>query len=138
MTQEQESGRLIITEEDVAPFVAEKQAAGLREQAGRVTQQVSGTVRQAWESETRRKVTDKVRDGASTVANKSGQFVRDKVSEATERQARATVTAVQTRIKETDWKEEARQGTVRGLQWLSQQLARLADRFTPTEKSGNQ
>lgn len=137
MTQEQESGRLIITEEDVAPFVAEKQAAGLREQADRVTQQVSDTARQAWESETRRKVTDKVRDGASTVANKSGQFVRDKVSEAAERQARATVTAVQTRIKETDWKEEARHGTVRGLQWLSQQLARLADRFTPTEKSGN-
>ncbi|MCB9434756.1 MAG: hypothetical protein H6668_22565 [Ardenticatenaceae bacterium] len=137
MTQEQESGRLIITEEDVAPFVAEKQAAGLREHANQVTQQVSDTARQAWESETRRKMTGKVRDGVSAAANKSSQFVRDKVSEAAERQARETVTAVQNRIKETDWKEEARQGTVRGLQWLSQQLARLADRFTPAEKNGN-
>ncbi|MCA9966831.1 MAG: hypothetical protein KC423_21425 [Anaerolineales bacterium] len=138
MTQEQESGRLIITEEDVAPFVAEKQAFGLREHANQVTQQVSDTARQAWESETRRKVTGKVREGVSTVANKSTQLVRDKVSEAAERQAREAVMAVQTRIKETDWKEEARQGTVRGLQWLSQQLAHLADRFSPAEKPGKQ
>lgn len=134
MTQEHEPGRIVITEEDVAPFVAEKPAAGLREQADRMTQQVSDTARQAWESETRRKVTGKVREGVATVATKSSQLVRDKVSEAAERQAREAVTAVQTRIKETDWKEEARQGTVRGLQWLSQQLARLADRFSPAEK----
>lgn len=137
MTQEHEPGRIVITEEDVAPFVAEKPAAGLREQADRVTQQVSDTARQAWESETRRKVTGKVREGVATVATKSSQLVRDKVSEAAERQAKEAVTAVQTRIKETDWKEEARQGTVRGLQWLSQQLARLADRFSPAEKPGN-
>ena len=54
------------------------------------------------------------------------------------RRSREAVTAVQTRIKETDWKEEARQGTVRGLQWLSQQLAHLADRFSPAEKPGKQ
>lgn len=137
MRQEHEPGRIVITDEDVAPFVTEKPATGLREQADRVTQQVSDTARQAWESEARRKVTGKVREGVSTVANKSSQLVRDKVSEAAERQARATVTAVQTRIKETDWKEEARQGTVRGLKWLSQQLARLADRFTPAEKHRN-
>lgn len=134
MNQEHDSKRIVITEEDVAPFVTEKQASGLREQAGRVTQKVSDGAQQAWQSEARRKVTGKVRQGVGTVTSKGSQLVRDKLSEAAERQAKATATAVQARIQETDWKEEAKQGTARGLKWLSQQLAQLADRFTPKEK----
>jgi hypothetical protein len=114
MNQEHKPDRLVITNEDVAPFVAERPASGLREQADRVA--------------------DKVQEGVATVVNRGGQLVRDKISQAAEQQARATATAVQNRIRETDWKEEAKRETARGLQWLSQQLAQLAERFGPKEK----
>ncbi|MEM7116568.1 MAG: hypothetical protein AAF614_29305 [Chloroflexota bacterium] len=158
MTNHETPNRLVITEEDIAPMVAEaEQPNRLRETANRAGQSISDGAsragqslsnganragqavstgaKRAWDSDARRKVTGKVSKGVSNVANRSSQMVRDKVSEAAERQARATAEAVQTRIQETDWKKEAQDGTVRGLRWLSQQLTELADRFTPNEKS---
>lgn len=158
MNNHETPNRIVITEEDVAPMVAETPPSSrLRETAdragqtlsegasragqsisngaSRAGQTLSTGAKRAWDSDARRKVTGKVSEGVSSVASRSSQMVRDRVSEAAERQARATAEAVQTKIQETDWKQEAQHGAVRGLKWLSQQLSELADRFTPREKS---
>ena len=139
MPQEQDILKIEIPVEEETPFVPERPRPDVKEKvkaAGKTA--VSATTRtahKAWDSEPRRKVTRGVARGTAKVAKKSSQFVSQKVGEAVEKQARERATAVQTRIKETDWKAEAKTGTARGLNWLSQRLARLAARInTPRPK----
>ena len=101
-------------------------------------QQAASVAQKVWDTDTRRKVTDKVGEGVSAATAKSAEAMRDKMTEVAERQAQETATAVQTRIKETDWKEEAKTTTAKGLRWMSQQLAELTERLNaanePEEK----
>jgi hypothetical protein len=91
--------------------------------------------RKAWESDARRKATDKLATGATTVTHRSAELVRDKVAEVIEEQARATATAVETRVREVDWQAEAQKAAVGGLRWLGRRLEELAQRFSqPNEK----
>ena len=77
--------------------------------------------------------------GTAKVAGKTSRFVSEKVAQAAERQARERVTAVQTRLQETDWKAEAKKGTAQGLHWLSERLSRLATKINaPRPKNNNE
>ena len=136
MIQEQEPIKIEIPVEEETPFVPEHEGRGsnAKAKAAQVGKSVASTtartVRKAWDSESRRKVTRGVAQGATTVASKGGRFVSEKVAQAAERQAREQVTAVQTRVKETDWKAEAKNGTAQSLRWLSHRLSCLAARLT--------
>lgn len=114
-----------------------KTAAG---QAGRTAgSAVAAAARKAWQSEGRKKVTGAAGRGVKKAAAKGGRVVQEAVVEraarAAEEEARQQVTAVRQRARETDWKQAAQSGAVRGLRWLSDKLDKLAGRFTPQEKS---
>lgn len=139
MTQEQEILKIEIPVEEETPFVAEQPRPDVKAKAQEIgktaVSTTARTAKRAWDSEARRKVTRGVARGTAKVAGKTGHFVSEKVAQAAERQARERVTAVQTRLKEIDWKTEAQKGTVRGLHWLSDRLARLAAKINaPTPK----
>lgn len=143
MTQEPKILKIEIPVEEETPFVPEQPRSNVKTkavQAGRTA--VSATARtahKAWDSEPRRKVTRGVARGTAKVASKTGKFVSEKVAQAAERQARERVTAVQTRIQETDWKAEAKNGTARSLNWLSKRLSRLAAKInTPQPKDNSE
>lgn len=129
MTQEQEILKIEIPVEEETPFIPERPRSDVKAKAvaaGKTA--VSATARtaqKAWDSEPRRKVTRGVARGTARAAGKTSKFVSEKVVQAAERQARERATAVQTRIQETDWKAEAKNGTVRSLNWLSERLSRL-------------
>jgi hypothetical protein len=145
MTQDEEILKIEIPVEEEAPFVPEpgRTRTPIKEKVARTgktaAQATGGVVKKAWDSEPRRKVTRGVAQGAKKAARKSGRFLNDKVAQAAEREARERATAVQTRIKETDWKREAKSSTSRGLRWLSDRLAGLAARVNaPQPKSGEE
>ncbi len=102
--------------------------AGARaRQAAKKTGQGAGkAARRIWRSEARRKITRGVGKGATAVAAKGTQVIDRQVRKTAERQAQA----VQTRLRETDWKAEAKTGAAKGLRWLSQQFSSLAARLT--------
>ena len=130
--------KIEIPDEEDAPFVPEVPAhSGVTEQvnaAGRqVAQTAVSTAKKAWDSQVRKRVTD----GATAVAGKTARVVQDKMVKTAEAQAKAQMEAVQTRIRETDWKHEAQSGTARGLRWLSRKLAQLAERFTPQDEGSS-
>lgn len=142
MTKEQDILKIEIPVEEEAPFVPERPRPDVKEKvkaAGKTAVSATAhTAKKAWDSEPRRKVTRSVARGTAKVVGKSSQFVSEKVGQAVERQARERATAVQTRIKETNWKAEAQTGAARSLNWLSQRLARLAARINaprPKESS---
>ncbi|MCB9445876.1 MAG: hypothetical protein H6669_16740 [Ardenticatenaceae bacterium] len=139
MTQEPEILKIEIPVEEETPFVPEsarpdvkaKMAAAGKTAVSTATQ----TTKKVWNSGPRRKVTRGISRGAAQAASKTGKFVSEKVAKAAERQAREQVTAVQTRLQETDWKAQAKSGTARGLHWISDRLARLAAKInTPHPK----
>ena len=119
-----------VSSEDV-PFVPEANPKTVSAVAGQAGQAVTDVARKAWESDARRKVTRKVGEGLNTAVHKGAKIVSQKVSETAERQAQERVTAVRTRIQETDWQQEAKNGLATGLSWLSDRLAALANQVMP-------
>ena len=120
-----------ISVEDETPYVAEQPKPTA---VDAVKNQAANAAKQAWDSDLRKKATGGMKRGATavagTVAAKSQKVVQERMVKAAEEQARAQTEAIKTKIKETDWQHEAKQGTANGLRWLSEQLSKLAERFT--------
>ncbi|MGB4871387.1 MAG: hypothetical protein WBO48_04425 [Candidatus Promineifilaceae bacterium] len=131
MANQEEPIRIVIEEEDL-PLIPDKpglKAPDVKAGAKQVSDKATELAQKAWDSEPRRKVTD----GAAALAAKGSKAVANKVADTVEEQTRQQATALQNRVQEIDWKEEAKKGSVNGLRWLSAQFAMLADRFTPDE-----
>ena len=97
--------------------------------------QFADTVQTAWNSEERRQVEGEIRAGVKSFVDEVDKAIK----EAKESQAAAKVkeeaTEFKTKVETGDFGKKAREGLVQGLQWLSEELGKLADQFTPTEKS---
>lgn len=126
MGNSEEPIRIVIEEEDL-PLVPEagRKTPDLKAEAEKAGQKAGELAQKAWDSEPRRKATEGMKKGVAKV----GTAVTTKLSDAAAQQTRQQVDALQTRIKETDWKEAARRGAGDGLQWLSARLATLAERL---------
>ena len=128
MANQEEPIRIVIEEEDL-PLIPDKpgrSAPDVKAGAKQVGDKAAELAQKAWDSEPRRKVTD----GAAALAAKGSKAVANKMADTMEQQARQQATALQNRVQETDWKEEAKKGSAQGLRWLSEKLSALADRVT--------
>ena len=132
MSEEKTYLKVEIPVEEETPFVPEqpKETA-----VDAVKSQASKAAKQAWDSDLRKKATRGMKKGATAVAAKSQQVVQERMVKAAEEQARQQTEAIKTKIRETDWQYEAKQGTAKGLRWLSAQLSKLAERFTRQESA---
>lgn len=122
-----EEGETSIVVVEEPPLVPESPGrGGLRRRSGAYARQATKKLgqgagkaaRRAWRSEARRKVTRGMRKGATAVAAKGTEAVGNQVRKTTEK-----------RLRETDWKAEAKSGTANGLRWISKRLAALANRL---------
>ncbi|MBK6710461.1 MAG: hypothetical protein KA362_09130 [Chloroflexi bacterium] len=133
MANQEEPIRIVIEEEDL-PLIPDKpgrSAPDVKAGAKQVGDKAAELAQKAWDSEPRRKVTD----GAAALAAKGSKAVANKMADTMEQQARQQATALQHRVQETDWKEEAKKGSAQGLRWLSEKLSALADRVTTGSSS---
>lgn len=119
-----------VEDDEEAPFVPEQPQPTAVDAA---KSQAANAAKQAWNSNLRKKATGGMKRGATAVAAKSQKVVQERMVKAAEEQARQQTEAFKTKLRETDWQHEAKQGTANGLRWLSQQFAKLAERFTPKE-----
>lgn len=135
MNEEQTHLKIEIPVEDELPFVPEQPKSTA---VDAVKAQATNAAKQAWDSKLRKKATRGMKRGtaavAGAVAAKSQKVVQERVVKVAEEQARQQTEAIKTKIRETDWQHEAKQGTASGLRWLSAKLAELAARFSPQEK----
>ena len=98
-----------------------------------VGKQFADTLNRAWNSEERNRVEEEVRAGVKAFGEEIDKVIsgvrsgnaRETVKEQTER--------VNTRVNPGDAGEKAKEGVVSGLRWLSTELGKVADRFTPHE-----
>ncbi|CUS04499.2 protein of unknown function [Candidatus Promineifilum breve] len=71
----------------------------------------------------------KIADATAGVTSRGAEAVRDKVGEAVQAQSKATADAIEARLREIDWKDEAQKGAEGGLRWLSKRLEELAEKL---------
>jgi len=138
MSEEKDYLKIEIPVEDETPFVPEQpEPTAVRTSANAVKKQAANVAKQAWDSDLSKKATKGMKRGAAavagTVAAKGQKVVQERMVKAAEEQARQQTEALKTKIRETDWQHEAKQGTANGLRWLSTRLAKLAEHFTPKE-----
>ena len=108
----------------------------VEEELRNLGRQFADVLQAAWASEERRKVENEVREGMKRFSEEmmrvfertretpAGERVRTKLGEARERAA------------DSEAARRTREAVAQGLHRLSQELARLAERFTPTDDSG--
>lgn len=116
-----------VTKADVkSPDVAEE----LRE----FGKQFADTIRTAWNSAERQRLETELRDGMRSFADEVDKAIQEiKKSPAADR-VKTEAGQVREKVQASDVGHKARVGVAQGLQVLSEQLGKLAERFTPVEK----
>ncbi len=110
---------------DPSPAQAGTTTSRVRAQAEEAGRQVAGSVKG-----TADKLTRKVADSAAEVTSRSADAAREKMGEVIQAQSKATADAIEARLREVDWKQEAQKGAEGGLRWLSRRLDDLAGKVS--------
>lgn len=131
---EEKAGYQIPVEEDVAGAAREPAAditAALRD-FGR---QFANTIQAAWNSQERREFEDEVREGLNQFASEVRKAFQEIKESAAAQKVKEEASEAKERVERADLAQKAQAGLVEGLQKLSQELGKLADQFSPAEKS---
>ncbi|MCA9898431.1 MAG: hypothetical protein H6654_06730 [Ardenticatenaceae bacterium] len=121
-----------VEEEEVTK--AEAQNPNVTEELREFGKQFADTIRSAWNSTERQRLETELRDGMRSFADEVDKAIQEiKKSPAAER-VKTEAVNVREKVEASDVGNKARAGVASGLQALSEQLAKLAERFTPAEK----
>ena len=97
--------------------------------------QFADTLQTAWNSQERKKFEGEVREGMKSFADEMDKaFTEIKKSPVTQK-AREEASTIKTKISSGDVSQKTKSGLSEGLNWLSEELGKLANQFTPVEKS---
>lgn len=124
-----EPGTIKVEEEPVKPDL--NVANELRD----LGKQVADTLRTAWNSQERHRVEAEIREGVKSFADELEKMVREAKESPTAGKIKEEATQVKDKFESSDVGNKAKSSVVNGLRWLSEELGKLADQFTPTEKS---
>jgi hypothetical protein len=117
------------------PIKAETGQRDISNELKELGRQFADTVQTAWHSEEKQRIENEVRQGVKSFVDEVDKAIR----EAKESQAAAKVkeeaTEVKSKIESGEFGQKTREGLVQGLQWLSEELGKLAEQFTVAEKS---
>lgn len=116
--------------EEIQPEMASPDRGKLAAGAADLGHKVGGAVKGSAS-----RVAQKIADTTTEATSRSAEAVKDKVTETIQAQSKATAEAVEARLREIAWKEEAQKGAEGGLRWISQRLEELAEKLHSDEKS---
>jgi hypothetical protein len=98
--------------------------------------QFAETVRKAWNSQERQRIENEVREGVKSFADEVDKAIREVKEAPVTSRVREEAEQVVSKVETTEVARKARLGLVQGLQWLSEELGKLAEQFTPSESGG--
>ncbi|MCA9955765.1 MAG: hypothetical protein KC434_13645 [Anaerolineales bacterium] len=125
-----------VEEEDVTK--ADVKNPDVTEELREFGKQFADTIRSAWNSAERQRLETELRDGMRSFADEVDKAIQEiKKSPAADR-VKTEAVNVRDKVQSSDVGHKARSGVAQGLQVLSEQLAKLAERFTPAEKSASE
>lgn len=121
----------IPVEEEAAK--AEAPARDVVEELKGLGKQFAETVQAAWHSEERHKVEAEIRQGVNSFVAEVDKAIRQLRESEVAAKVKEEAVEVKTKVETSDLGRKAREGLVQGLQWLSEELDKLAKQFTPAE-----
>lgn len=98
-------------------------------------QQFAQTLQTAWQSEERQRVEAEFREGMRSFAEEVDKAIQEVKTTPAAQRVRDEAEQVKERVESGDLGRRARGGFAQGLRWLGDELSKLADQFTPIEKS---
>lgn len=99
--------------------------------------QVADTLRTAWNSQERQKLEVEIREGVKSFVDELDKMIREAKESPAAHKIKEEATQAKTRIESSDVGQKAKVSLVNGLHWLSEEIGKLADQFTITEKQAS-
>jgi hypothetical protein len=128
----------IPVEEDVDELKADEKASAdpdLVSEFQNLGRSFAEAFESAWNSEERKRVEQEVREGVQSFADEVDKVIRDaKASPTGERMANEAAD-IASKVETSDFGRRALEGISQGLAWMSVELGKMAEQFTPPEKS---
>jgi hypothetical protein len=130
---EEKTTKIEIEEDELPP--KEKPEGTIREELRQLGEQFGETVRGAWHSEERVRAEAEIKEGFQAFVNEVDKAFRKARQGEAAAKLKEEARQVREDVRAGEFRHKARANMMQGLKWLSVELDRLADRFTPAEKS---
>ena len=125
--------KIVIEEEDVAAE-EEKKKPDVSEALRDLGRQFAETMQAAWNSQERRELEAEVREGVQYFSEEVQRVFKEAKESPAAKRVKEEAEDVKTRVESGEVTHKARSGFVEGLRWLSRELEKLAQQFSPPEK----
>jgi len=99
----------------------------------RLGRQFAATLEGIFNSEEARRMETEIRAGMKTFAEEVDKTFREAKDSQTATRMKEEATVVKERVESGEMGRKAQEGMVNGLRWLSNELERLANQFTPAK-----
>lgn len=104
------------------------------EELRKVGLQLADAFRSMWNSQERQKLEAEMREGMQNLASEVDKVMREIREGTASQKLREEAAELRTQVESGEFGRKARTVALDGLRWLSEELGRLADQFTPTQK----
>ena len=133
--EEAKAVEIVIEEDEVAEETTAPEA-DVSDALRDLGRQFAETIRSAWYSEERREVETEVREGIEHFAEEVNRVFREARESPAVKKVREEADEARAKVERGEISRKARVSLVEGLNWLSREMAKLADQFEPAEETG--
>jgi hypothetical protein len=112
----------------------EKPAVDVAAEFKDLGRQLAETLKSAWNSQERQRFEKELREGVKSFADEVERVIREAKDSPAVEKVKEEAVDVKSRVESSDIGRKTRHGLAQGLQWLSEELEKLATQFTPPEK----
>jgi hypothetical protein len=117
------------------PMVVKMDQPDLADELRKVGRQFAETLKAAWASEERVKIEQEVREGVKSFADEVEKVFHEVRQSQTAQKVKEEAVEIKARAESGELASKARVNFAQGLRWLSEELSKLANQFTPAEKT---
>ncbi|MFQ5419369.1 MAG: hypothetical protein ACE5FD_16225 [Anaerolineae bacterium] len=114
---------------------AEAQKVDVTAELKHLGRQFAETLQSAWNSEERQRVEAEIREGMRSFADEVDKVIQEAKESKAADKVKEGATNMTGKVESAEFGRKARGGFVNGLRWLSEELSKVADKFTAPEKS---
>ena len=129
----------IPVEEESAPN-ASKEAGkemDIVEELRGLGKQFADTLQTMWNSDERQRVEAEVREGFKSFVDEVDKMIGQVRESANTARVKEEAARMTSKVESSEFGRKAQKSVVQGLHWLSAELGKLADQFTPAEKAAS-
>lgn len=123
--------KIEVEEEPVKAETGKQDVVSELKQLGR---QLAETLQTAWNSEERQRVENEVREGVKSFVGEVDKAIREVRQSDMAAKVKEEAVEVKNRVESAELGQKTRETFAQGLQWLSEELGKLAAQFTPKDK----